>query len=267
MIELTRLQTIDFVFTNNSILADQDATQHLVSTLEQKKSSVQELLMFCCSPYLPQSSRDAALVRIKCILKRNQQLNRVALLLVPPPPPPPPLQRRQKQQQQKLQYATSIMLKISCKAITKFSTGGNSTNAGMSAIFKLLQGRRALLEKGVKRPATTATATTSSSSDAGCPDETAIGAAIKVVTTTVRHSGRLSKPAERFDDKTSQEHDEATRQRQLLLQQARMAADADESRPGRPRTKTTVPSRPNPTLWSMMLLLMTFRTVPQKNAA
>jgi hypothetical protein len=36
--------------------------------------------------------------------------------------------------QQQLQHATSTMLKISCKAITNFATGGNSTNAGMSAI-------------------------------------------------------------------------------------------------------------------------------------
>jgi hypothetical protein len=46
-----------------------------------------------------------------------------------------------------------MMLKISHKAITKFAKVPN--NAGASAIFKLFQARPQLLEKRIKRPAST----------------------------------------------------------------------------------------------------------------
>jgi hypothetical protein len=71
----------------------------------------------------------------------NQQLNRVVLLLIPPPPTQ--------------QHATSMVLKISHKVITKFATVGSS-NAGASAMFKLFQARPALLEKRIKQPAVAA---------------------------------------------------------------------------------------------------------------
>jgi Leucine Rich repeat len=78
MIESTQLKTIDFAWNNRGIFNDPDAIQRFVSTLHQKKSSVQEL---------PMIHPDAAYITsIKKSLKRNQQLNRVALLLAPPPP-------------------------------------------------------------------------------------------------------------------------------------------------------------------------------------
>jgi hypothetical protein len=77
---------------------------------------------------LPWGNRDASYASIQSSLKRNQQLNRVALLLAPPPSP---LLQRQQQQY----HATNMMLKISHMAITKYATVPN--NAGMSAIFKL----------------------------------------------------------------------------------------------------------------------------------
>jgi Leucine Rich repeat len=157
MIGSTQLKTI--FSCNGGIFNDQDATQRFVTTLQQKRSSIQELPWF--SDYLHGNIRAAMNACIKLSLIRNQQLNRVALLLVPPPPP---LQRRQQQQ-----HATSMMLKISHKAIAKFATVPNNAT-GASAIFKLLQARPALLEKRIKRPAA-ATATSSSlyNDDAGIP--------------------------------------------------------------------------------------------------
>jgi hypothetical protein len=164
---MTQLKTIGFCSRNPGIFNDQDATHHFVSKLQQKKLSVHELPGIA----FPHEWRAS----IQNSLARNPQLNRVALLLVPlplpPPPPPPPLLQRQQQQQQQ-QHATSMMLKISHKVITKFATVPNI--AGASAIFKLFAARRQLLEKRTKRPTATAVAATTatgSSNDAGSPTD------------------------------------------------------------------------------------------------
>jgi hypothetical protein len=100
------------------------------------------------NPDLPLDRRDATYASIKNCLKRNQQLNRVALLLVPPP-----LQ----QQQQRSHSAGTMMLKVSHRAIAKFAIVVPARiNAGASAVFKLLQSRPQLLEKRLKRPPTAA---------------------------------------------------------------------------------------------------------------
>jgi hypothetical protein len=149
----TRIKAIELFWWNRDIFNDIQATQHFVSTLQHKISSVQKLPL--TSPYhFPKDSRDAIYASIKCSLIRNHQVNRVALLLVPPPPTP-------HLQQQQQQHATGMMLKISHKAITKFATVG-SNNAGTSAIFKLFQARPALLEKRIKRPSPAAAAATPS---------------------------------------------------------------------------------------------------------
>jgi Leucine Rich repeat len=94
MIESMRFQTMNFAFDNGGIFDDQDATQHFVFALQQKKSTIEEMPLL--DPlYLPEDGRDATYASIKNSLTRNQQLNCVALLLVPPPPPPLPLQRQQ----------------------------------------------------------------------------------------------------------------------------------------------------------------------------
>jgi hypothetical protein len=135
MIQSTQLKTIGFLW-HSDILNDQDATKHFVSTLQQKKSSVQELPNWTYH-YFPTGTYAI----IENSLKRNKQLNRAALLLVPPPP----------QQQQHEHTTSSIkMLKISHKAIAEFAVVAN--HAGASAIFKLFQARPALLEKRIKRP-------------------------------------------------------------------------------------------------------------------
>jgi hypothetical protein len=100
MIESTQLKTNGFDW-NDDNFNDQSATENFVSTLEQKKSTVQEL------PRVPINIRAATYGSIQRSLIRKQQLNRVALLLVPPPPRP----LRQQQQQQP--HATSMMLKTS----------------------------------------------------------------------------------------------------------------------------------------------------------
>jgi hypothetical protein len=144
----------------------------------------------------PEESRDATQPTYATIMnsfKRNQQLNRLALILVPPPPPPPPPPPLQGQQRQRRHHhhhhhhATSIMLKISHQVITKFATAGNGNkNAGASErrVFFFFQTvpsppgtasqvRPALLKKTqIQRPAAAAAAAdaanSSFSNDAGC---------------------------------------------------------------------------------------------------
>jgi Leucine Rich repeat len=108
MIESTQLKTIGFGI-NAGIFNDRDATQRFVSTLQQKKSSVQELPRV--KDYFPEHSRDTRYASIHNSLLRNQQLNRVALLLVPPPP----LQQQP--------HATIMMPKISHMAIKNVCHG------------------------------------------------------------------------------------------------------------------------------------------------
>jgi hypothetical protein len=150
MIESTQLKTIElFHWNRGGTFEDQGATQRFVSTLERKKSSLQDLVI-----NLPLGDRDATYAKIKPSLIRNWQLNCVVLLLAAAAAAAP--LQRQRQQQQQQRYATSssmITLKISHKAIARFATVGDGNDtAGTSAIFKLFQVRPALLEKRIKRP-------------------------------------------------------------------------------------------------------------------
>jgi Leucine Rich repeat len=79
IIDSTQLKTIGFHYIDG-VFDNDDATQHVVSTLQQKKSSVQEVSMVY-SYDLPEDNRDASYASINNSLKRNQQLNRVAWLL------------------------------------------------------------------------------------------------------------------------------------------------------------------------------------------
>jgi hypothetical protein len=91
LLESTQLKTINF-WNYRGIFNDQDATQRFVSTLEQKKSSVQELPMIFRQDLPAGDSRAATYASIQNSLKRNQQLNHVASLLLLSSPPPRPLQ-------------------------------------------------------------------------------------------------------------------------------------------------------------------------------
>jgi Leucine Rich repeat len=80
----TQLKTITVVQLYDEVFNDEEATQHFVTTLQHKKSSVQEILGIV--PYdLPGDEDDqiATLASIRNSLTRNQQLNRVDLLLAP----------------------------------------------------------------------------------------------------------------------------------------------------------------------------------------
>jgi Leucine Rich repeat len=138
LLESTRLRIFAFAYCNYKIFADENATQHFVTTLQQKTSTVQELPEF--DEEYSFSDCNAAIINNS--LARNQQLNRVNLLLLAP-------QRQQQQQQQRI-HAGAGMLKISHKAITKFATVPDT--AGACAIFKLFQARPQLLERRLKRP-------------------------------------------------------------------------------------------------------------------
>jgi hypothetical protein len=129
-------------FNDDVFFNDSGATRHFVTTLQQKKSSVEELPGIV----LPFCSRAENYASINNSLTRNKQLNRVDLLLAPPP----------QQQQQQRNSATTMMLKISHKAITTFALVRG--NAGASAIFNLFQARPQLLEKRIQRPVAGATA-------------------------------------------------------------------------------------------------------------
>jgi Leucine Rich repeat len=149
MIESTRLQTIAFAYSNKGIFENEDVTQNFVSTLRQAKSSVQELTgvdekRMGVDEKSPESGSRAATVatNVKNSLTRNRQLNRVNLLLLARQP--------QHQQQQRCHAGTSVMFKISHKAITEFAAVPD--NVGASAIFKLFQARPQLLEKRLKQP-------------------------------------------------------------------------------------------------------------------
>jgi hypothetical protein len=138
LFELTQLKSIT-LYGNPGLFHDKAATEHFVSTLQYKKSRVQEL------PWIDTTSYAS----INNSLTRNQQLNRVNLLLAPPTP------------HQRNDTTSSLipMLKTWHRAIAKFAMVPDS--AGASAIFKLFQARPALLEKRLKRPADGATADSS----------------------------------------------------------------------------------------------------------
>jgi Leucine Rich repeat len=109
LLESTVLKTIAFLRWNHAVLTDEDATQHFVSTLQHKISTLHQLDEFMGHEF-------ARIVEPS--LTRNQQLNRVNNLLLvqpppPPPPPPPPLPpppRLQKQQRQQLHATSSSMM-------------------------------------------------------------------------------------------------------------------------------------------------------------
>jgi Leucine Rich repeat len=152
---MPRLKMITFWQSGLGIFNDPETTQQFVSTLQQKKSSVQELPLL--RPYHFPGDKDRYIPTFASI---QNSLNNVALILVPlpppPPPPPPPLQRRRRQQQ----HATSsMMLKISHRAVTKFAAVPNK-NAGASAIFKLFTARPQLLKTRLQRLTTTTGAVT-----------------------------------------------------------------------------------------------------------
>jgi hypothetical protein len=101
-------------------LGDEE-TNLIFDALVVENTSIQEL-----PDINPYPLGFATYTHIRSILKRNEQLNRVASLLAPPPP-------QQQQQQQ-----PGIMPNVSHKAIAKFATVGFN-NAGASAIFTLFQ--------------------------------------------------------------------------------------------------------------------------------
>jgi hypothetical protein len=141
---------------NNGIFSDDDATQHFVSTLHHKESSVQALPGI----YSNEEIGAETYAKFNNSFSRNRQLNLVKLLLAPPPQQQPQ-QHPQPQQQRQPQpgSSTTMILKISQQAITKFAKVCSSNindAAGASAIFKLFQARPAILEKRPKGPATAA---------------------------------------------------------------------------------------------------------------
>jgi Ran GTPase-activating protein (RanGAP) involved in mRNA processing and transport len=157
LLEATQLKTIalrgnDHLFGDDIVAT---ATRHFVKTLQQKKSSVQELsgleYNFC-----PCSDSVSLYLIIQNSLTRNRQLNRVAVLLTASPPPPPPPPQHWLQQRNDRTAASLMMLKTWHKAIAKLATVPD--NAGTSAIFKLFTARPQLLEKRLKRPVPVATA-------------------------------------------------------------------------------------------------------------
>jgi Ran GTPase-activating protein (RanGAP) involved in mRNA processing and transport len=156
LLEATHLETIVLWENQDSrgirtMFHNEEATRHFVQTLQQKRSSVQEIEL---SPHdFPVNHARETTSSIKNTLMRNRQLNRVAALLAPPSPPP---QQQQQQHQQprddRTAPSSSMMLKTWHKAITKFAKVPN--NAGASAVFHLLTARPQLLEqRRIKRPA------------------------------------------------------------------------------------------------------------------
>jgi hypothetical protein len=140
---MPRLKTISFR-QSFGIFNNRDATQRFVSILQQKNSSVQELLWrdkksFPCD-------EDPTFASIQSSLMRNRQLNHVDLLLVPPPPPPPP-----PQQQQQQHLTNSMMLKISHKLLQSLSRSASATMSERVSFYNLFQVRPALLEKRIKQ--------------------------------------------------------------------------------------------------------------------
>jgi hypothetical protein len=116
-------------------VGNEDTTQHFVTTLRDKQSSVQELpnLTEDC---FPDESRVALYSSIKKSLLRNKQLNRVDLLLAPPPP---------------VQHDAAVMMfKTWHKTIMKLAVVPK--NAVASAIFKLVRDRPAFLENRIQGP-------------------------------------------------------------------------------------------------------------------
>jgi hypothetical protein len=135
----TQLKTIDLEW-NLKIFNDKNATEHFVTTIQQKTPSVQNLLMeYLCIPR-DNDSRNTSVASIRSCLMRNQQLNRVNILWTTPP------QRQQQQQQHHHHQRNSgtMMLKVSQRAITKLAAADNhnhNNNAvGASAIFMLFHG-------------------------------------------------------------------------------------------------------------------------------
>jgi Ran GTPase-activating protein (RanGAP) involved in mRNA processing and transport len=156
LLESTRLKTIG-LWWNRALFKDVDATQQFVSTLQHKKSSVQELRgieNWFFQPIFPRDvdRQSAIFANINNSLKRNQQLNCLDSLLLAPPPP---LQQAQQNHPHHGRAAAMTMFKTWHKAITKFAMAPN--NAGASAIFKLVTSRPQLLEKRIKRQAAVAT--------------------------------------------------------------------------------------------------------------
>jgi Leucine Rich repeat len=145
----TQLQTINLSW-NQDIFKDKTATEHFVTTLQQKKSSLQDLPIDCIFDFPGRyDQRSVIVASIQSCLTRNQQLNRVgALFLLPPSPPlPPPPPLLHQQQQQHATTTHSRVLKISHQAITKLAANNSNAQVVASAIFQLLQVRPALLEK------------------------------------------------------------------------------------------------------------------------
>jgi hypothetical protein len=140
LVESTQLRTIDFR-VNLGVFDDADATQHFVTTLQYKMSTVQDFNRYHRESLFEQETCDI----IERSLLRNKQLNRVNLLLAPTP---------HVQQQNHNHEAAMMMYKTWHKAIAKFATVPD--NAGASAIFKLIQARPALLETRLQRPAAAA---------------------------------------------------------------------------------------------------------------
>jgi hypothetical protein len=119
LLDSTQLRTICFVW-NHGVFKNLDATQHFVTTLQLKKSSVQAMPGIYAGLF-PAYIRTQTFISINNSLTRNQQLNCVNLLLAPPPPP------QQQQQQQNIDRNTALMmLKTWHKAIAKFAKVPNT---------------------------------------------------------------------------------------------------------------------------------------------
>jgi hypothetical protein len=149
LLDSTQLQTIAFVDCNRHVFEDTDATQHFVTTLQQRNSSLQALPSITPHDFPEDDSEQrqaATCASINESLTRNQQLHRVNNLLLAPPPG----------QQQPQPGGTTMMVKTLNKATTTLAKV--PSNAGATAIFKLLTARPQLLAKRIKRPAAAAPA-------------------------------------------------------------------------------------------------------------
>jgi hypothetical protein len=160
LIELTRLKHVDFIHRDEIFFQNKTATQHFITRI--LLSTTLERIPGIESFTLRRLFRSVA-----SILGHNESIAQVGVLLARP------LDPEQQQQQPPRHGSTStttttslFLIKTWHKAIAKFAMAGGpipGSNAGASAIFKLITARSQLLEKRLQQPTTTATITTTTS--------------------------------------------------------------------------------------------------------
>jgi hypothetical protein len=176
LVKSTRLQSIDFAAGTYSVFDNEYANDRFTTSL-QKNGYVQELPGIQeVRVMLPKSYTTRFLAIVTDCLMRNKCLKHVALLLSTPPPtsslrplpqPAPPVQVQSTPQQQQQQprcsngsTTTTTATTTTTTAITRMKTchkaiahqfGNTPSQAGASAIFKLLPARLGVLECGRRR--------------------------------------------------------------------------------------------------------------------